>query len=628
MFCRNCGTNLPDSAAFCGNCGTSIADAPEAAVAVATAVSEPKAGVPPIAMTPDSGAPAAPPPPAAPPGGGDTLLAMTKQHLGNDYRIEKELGRGGMAVVYKGVEIALERVVAIKVVPPDSANVGQAAERFRREAKLAASLDHPNIIPVYRVGQAGPLHFMAMKFVEGRAVDAIIEQQGALPLPIAIAILKYSALGLAFAHERKIVHRDIKPANILVDKDGRVMVSDFGIARALEEVSMTASGMMIGTPYYMSPEQCGGQKVSPQSDQYSLGIMGFQMLTGEVPFLADSMVGVIQHHYMTPVPDILQVRQDVPKELCEIIYCSLNKDPNDRFASTRDMATALENVPMTDADREAADSMLKDLSAGRMIPKVRTGTLPPLALTISGPGPRVQARPVLTPKTKPPIPAIPAPRRKKKRNKMMIPAMLLVFGGLGSGVFLQVQNTQAANQARRDSIRVADSVEQARIDAETKGTVVVSGLPEGVRVQISGRFYGNGERVTLDTGTYSAQATETGYENFNAAVTFQAGRTDTVRFTMRTLQQAAAAVAQSQQGRQTVARGPVDSSDVRLSVVPLYADISVDGTRIGSGRAVRKLPVGPHTVRYTAPNCDAEDRSITVVKGEALIVPSLSLNCR
>ncbi|TMG80851.1 MAG: serine/threonine protein kinase, partial [Betaproteobacteria bacterium] len=130
---------------------------------------------------------------------------------------------------------------------------------------------------------------------------------------------------------------------------GRVMVSDFGIARALEEVSMTASGMMIGTPYYMSPEQCGGQKVSPQSDQYSLGIMGFQMITGEVPFLAESMVGVIQHHYMTPVPDILQVRPDVPKELLDLIYCSLNKDPNDRFTTTRDMVTALENVPMTDS---------------------------------------------------------------------------------------------------------------------------------------------------------------------------------------------------------------------------------------------------------------------------------------
>src|SRR3954463_3570131 len=331
MTCPACGVANADGAAFCANCGTGMGGG-----GVATA------------SDPGATAGAAHPPQAVMEPGGDQLLEMTRRELGGDYNIEKELGRGGMAVVYKGVERALERVVAIKVVPPESANAGQAAERFRREARLAASLDHANIIPVYRVGTAGPLHFMAMKFVEGRAVDAIIESQGALPIPVAIAILRYSAAGLAFAHEKKIVHRDIKGANILVDKDGRVMVSDFGIARALEEVSLTASGMVIGTPYYMSPEQCGGQKISPQSDQYSLGILGFQMLTGEVPFNADSMVGVIQHHYMTPVPDIRAVRNDVPQELLDIIYCSLNKAPEDRFTTTREMSQALENVPQTE----------------------------------------------------------------------------------------------------------------------------------------------------------------------------------------------------------------------------------------------------------------------------------------
>src|SRR6185503_7255408 len=144
MFCRNCGTNVEAGAAFCGNCGAPT-EASSGGAAVATEVTgSPVSGVPPIDLTPGSSA-------------DDNLIALTKEHLGKDYRIDKELGRGGMAVVYKGVEIALERTVAIKVVPPDSANSGQAAERFKREAKLAASLDHPNMIPVYRVGQAGPL---------------------------------------------------------------------------------------------------------------------------------------------------------------------------------------------------------------------------------------------------------------------------------------------------------------------------------------------------------------------------------------------------------------------------------------------------------------------------------------
>src|SRR5688572_21211975 len=202
MNCPSCGTANTAEAAFCVNCGSGLSEAP----AVATAEASPPS-LPPVVMEP----------------GGDELMDKVRQHLGGDYAIDKELGRGGMAVVYRGVERALERVVALKVVPPESANAGQAAERFRREARLAASLDHPNIIPVYRVGQAGPLHYMAMKFVEGRAVDAIIESQGALPIPVAIAILRYSAHGLAFAHEKKVVHRDIKGANILVDKDGRVM---------------------------------------------------------------------------------------------------------------------------------------------------------------------------------------------------------------------------------------------------------------------------------------------------------------------------------------------------------------------------------------------------------------------
>jgi serine/threonine protein kinase len=610
MFCRNCGTNLPDGAAFCGNCGNAITEAP--ANAVATAMSDSSGGVPPIDMTP---------------GGEDTLLTMVKNELGKDYRIDKELGRGGMAVVYKGVEIALERTVALKVVPPDSANVGQAAERFRREAKLAASLDHPNIIPVYRVGQAGPLHYMAMKFVEGRAVDAIIEQQGALPLSVCIAVLRASAAGLAFAHDRKIVHRDIKPANILVDKDGRVMVSDFGIARALEEVSMTASGMMIGTPYYMSPEQCGGQKVSPQSDQYSLGIMGFQMLTGEVPFLADSMVGVIQHHYMTPVPDILQVRAEVPKELLDVVYCALNKDPNDRFATTKDMAVALENVPLSDKDREEADTLLKQLSSGQAIPKVRTGTLPPLALTISGPGPKVQPRPLTQPKPRTAVQSKgPLKRKKKKKNMVVLAAAMVIMLGAGSGggYLLYSQSLQdQQRQAQEDSVR-ADSLR--RLAEMSVGRLFITGLPnDNVTVDIGGRRYRNGETVEAQPATYSARATLTGYEPLDQSVTIVAGRTDTLVLNMRQ------AVAQTQTpfGRPPV-RAVVDSGPVRFVVMPPHAEISVDGTRIGVGRFLqRNVAVGPHTIRYAAPNCDTEEIQIAVVKGEPVkIIPPVRLTCR
>ncbi|HEX7938537.1 MAG TPA: serine/threonine-protein kinase [Gemmatimonadaceae bacterium] len=601
MFCRNCGTNLADDAAFCANCGSPTETSAGGAVATAT---DPT-------VAPSTFAEAT---------GGhtdDQLLQMVKNELGRDYRIEKELGRGGMAVVYKGVETALERVVAIKVVPPESANAGQAAERFRREARLAASLDHANIIPVYRVGQAGPLHYMAMKFVEGRAVDAIIEAQGPLSIPVATAILKYSAAGLAFAHEKKIVHRDIKGANILVDKDGRVMVSDFGIARALEEVSLTASGMMIGTPYFMSPEQCGGQKVSPQSDQYSLGIMGFQLLTGELPFLADSMVGVIQHHYMTPVPDITQVRQDVPKELLDVIYCALNKAPEDRFATTKDMAMALENVPLTDAQRAEAEEHLKLLSMGQAIPKVRTGTLPPLTLTISGPGPVVHHRPASTPRARPMEQAAPV-RRKKKKNKKKIYTALSVMGLFGITAAGLGYNEYAKQKAARETF-VRDSVATAKHVADSiaavtaPGRVIFTGIPNGGQVVFNNKSLTNGEEISAPPGTSAATADAPGKQHLIFNVTVTPGKTDTIAVTMVDAVPAATQLAGP--GSQAPS-GPVPTEKVRIRVNPLRAVIYLDDSNqsIGTGSAFKDITIGKHTLRFEAAGCPSSSVTIDVKK--------------
>jgi hypothetical protein len=353
--------------------------------------------------------------------------------------------------------------------------------------------------------------------------------------------------------------------------------------------------------------------------------MGFQLLTGEVPFLADSMVGVIQHHYMTPVPDMLQVRPEIPKELLDVIYCSLNKDPNDRFATTRDMAVALENVPMSDEDKEESDKLLKELSLGRIIPKVRTGTLPPLALTISGPGPRVQPRPVTSPKSRPAAPAVRPIRRKKKKNKMLMPAMGLIFMGLAGGGFLQYQNMQDAANARATQAK-KDSVVNFQKAQAKLGRIVIGGLPPGGQVELKGRLYSNGQIFTDDPGNLQATATADGYEPLAKVVSLTAGKLDTVYFSMTTRQ--AAVAAQSQQARANLPIIPRDSEQVRFAVRPPFAYVFVDNQQVGTGMFARKIPVGPHTVKYSAPNCDSEDRSITVTKGEPLIVPLLTLNCR
>src|SRR5256886_15054314 len=179
---------------------------------------------------------------------------------------------------------------------------------------MVAEIDHPNIIPVYRVGQIGGILFIVMKFVEGKSLDAILQEQGALSVPVTLHVLRAAARALAYAHACGIVHRDVKGANILIDSDGRVMVSDFGVALRSADVTLTADGTVIGTPPFMSPEQCAGRRAGPQSDQYSLGIVAFQMLAGSLPFHADTLAGVMHHHFFTPVPDLTLVRDDLPAQ--------------------------------------------------------------------------------------------------------------------------------------------------------------------------------------------------------------------------------------------------------------------------------------------------------------------------
>ena len=371
MQCQRCGTLVPDGSKFCASCGSQVTDPSAATQRVSSA---------------DVLA--------------DPLLATLRQQLAGEYDVERELGRGGMAIVFKATEIALHRAVALKVLPPEMAVTPSISERFKREARMAASLDHPNIIDVYRVGQAGGISYIAMKYVEGRALDEVIESQGALPLPAVLLIMRSAVSALAAAHERGIIHRDIKGGNILLDLEGRVTVSDFGIARAVEEATLTASGAVIGTPYFMAPEQCAGLPLGPQVDQYAMGIVTFQMLTGSVPFKADSMMGIMHHHFSTPVPDLGSVRAGIPAALLAVVHRALSKTPEERYATTYDMLAAVEAVPFSDADRREAEAVLRRLARKSRVSKVDAGpvtTPPPSYLSAR--------RESLEPATLPPAPA-------------------------------------------------------------------------------------------------------------------------------------------------------------------------------------------------------------------------------
>jgi serine/threonine protein kinase len=261
-----------------------------------------------------------------------------------EYEILGELGRGGMATVYAAHDIALDRRVAIKVISPSLGASPPLVERFRREARTAASLSHPNIIPIYSVRHADRLLYFVMKHVDGRPLDSILRETGALPVPTVQAILGQVAGAVGYAHRHGVVHRDIKPGNIILDDEGWCVVTDFGIAKVAESEGLTTSGMMVGTPAYMSPEQCLSNDISGATDQYALGVVAYEMLTGRLPFPGTSMMSVMYAHVHVPVPAIEELRAECPPELAGAVMRMLAKEPADRWPSIEEAVAALGHV--------------------------------------------------------------------------------------------------------------------------------------------------------------------------------------------------------------------------------------------------------------------------------------------
>jgi serine/threonine-protein kinase len=259
------------------------------------------------------------------------------------YRIQRKLGAGGMADVYLAEDQELGRRVAIKILNGRHANDDQFIERFRREAKNAAALNHPNIVSIYDRGEAEDTYYIAMEYLDGRTLKELIVSRGAAPINVAIEYARQILSALRFAHRHGIVHRDIKPHNVLVDGEGRVKVTDFGIARAGTS-QMTETGSIVGTAQYLSPEQARGGEVDPRSDLYSLGVVLYELLTGKTPFEGETPVEIAMKHLSnTPKPPS-KLRQDVPPELDMVVLRALAKNPDDRYQSADEMEADLERV--------------------------------------------------------------------------------------------------------------------------------------------------------------------------------------------------------------------------------------------------------------------------------------------
>lgn len=257
------------------------------------------------------------------------------------YKIVERIGSGGMGVVWKANDLVLDRYVALKILRPEMSEDDDFVSRFRREAKAAASLSHPNIVSIYDVGEDQGLHFIVMELVEGETLRDRLNREGRLQPEEALNIAAQICLGLAHAHDNNIIHRDIKPQNILLTEVGHVKVADFGIARALGGVSTTSTDVVVGSASYLSPEQARNGKVSARSDLYSLGVVLYEMITGKLPFTGDSPVAVALQHVEARVPSVRRAVPDIPVEFENLISKALAKDPGERFQSAGEMLQAI-----------------------------------------------------------------------------------------------------------------------------------------------------------------------------------------------------------------------------------------------------------------------------------------------
>jgi len=396
VYCPRCGTEVPDNSSFCNSCGQDL-----------------KATTPMAAMAGDPQR--------------TTELDVVRSALAGEYEIMGELGRGGMAIVYHAREIMLDRVVALKVLPFSLAFDADFVERFQREARTAARLEHPNIIPIYRVGRIDNVIYFAMRYLRGQSLAEVIEKEGALSPSVIRELLVEAAGALGYAHKHGIVHRDIKPDNIMFKESGEVVLCDFGIAKAASGTKLTGTGMAIGTPFYMSPEQARAQPLDGRSDLYSLGVVAYQCLTGRVPFEAEDSFSVGYKHIMEdlPVPGLETADQWA---LFEVIKKMMAKEPNERYQSAEEL------VALLSAESETA-LVLPTVSAA---PTAPIAAVPAVTLPVG----MAASRPV-----RPSTPTTPMPqsglgdrvasrRPGKKRRGLLVGALaFLMLGGAGGGFY-------------------------------------------------------------------------------------------------------------------------------------------------------------------------------------------------
>jgi len=488
--CFRCHTPIPGNSKFCLSCGADVSGGD--------------------ALTSTSSV--------------DIVRERLQRIIEGKYRLERLLGKGGMGQVFLAHDLTLEREVAIKVLPPDVAQDDQVVRRFQQEAKTAAKLDHPNIIPIYRVESEGGLNYFVMKYISGTSLEDLLDKKEPLPVPEIQRILWEAACALGHAHQRGVVHRDVKPANIMFDHDGRVMLTDFGISKALQAATgLTATGMIIGTPHYMAPEQGKGGAVDGRADQYSLGVVGYRMITAELPFSGDSVHTIIYKHIYEEPPLASTKRPGIPASLTMAISRALVKEPDQRFPTMEDFATAVwPEQPVASPAR----------SRGPARPRSRATADAPTEITGA------------------PTTPLPAAKARQRRSRVpVVIGLVVVAAGVGGYLILGREETAPRSPLPApsvDTVRIQDTVrvpvprrpapakprEQAPV-AVAQGFLTIAADPFG-EVYIDGVDAGQTPLVeyAVRPGRHTIRIEHAGFKTITETVQVDASNTVRKRYTL------------------------------------------------------------------------------------------------
>ena len=522
---------------------------------------------------------------------------LVREALTAEYEIIEELGRGGMALVYRARDRQLEREVAIKVLPFSLAFDAEFVERFQREARTAAQLEHPNIISIYRVGRSGRVIYFVMKYLRGGSLSTVLHERKKLNPPEIRRLLLEAGGALGYAAQRGIVHRDIKPDNIMFDEFGQCLLTDFGIAKAASGQKLTGTGMSIGTPHYMSPEQARAQAIDGRSDIYSLGVVAYQCLTGTVPYDGEDSFSIGYKHITEPIPTPSLITAD-ERRIFEVIKRMLMKDPADRFQSCEELVASIQGQPTAAPGAVRASTAAAALAGGR----ASAATVP----SPSGGMPPIMSQPT-TPIDSPLVNRRATPNERRDLPRRVADRSLAMRGGSGSSwAWLWI-------------------------------VVAVLGGAGGAFYYYKARGFAPGPGVAEDSAGVATDTTA--LRDTTAASTpslRDGGRPAPVKPAASTPAPAAPAVpstpapprSSDPRGSDSSAEAPAavvsgDSGGIRVVGLPKGSTVMIDEKPVSE--TVTRLPPGPHAVGVSAPKFNFYADTVVVRPGEiAEVSPQLT----